>query len=69
MVEAMIEGAIVALIVGAVGFIAGRSLYRTLTGKAPACRGCGTDGCIARLDGVKGVCSSEILPVKREGGT
>lgn len=65
----MIEGVIVALIVGAVGFIAGRSLYRQLTGKNPGCRGCGTDACIARLDGVRGICSSEILPVKREDGT
>lgn len=69
MVEAMVEGVIVALIVGAVGFIAGRSLYRTLTGKAPACRGCGTGGCGARVDGMKSICSSEILPVKREGRT
>jgi len=62
----MIEGVIVALIVGAVGFIAGRSLYRTLTGKAPACRGCGTGGCGAHVDGATRECLTEIRTLKRE---
>jgi len=68
MSEAMIEGVIIALIVGAMFFMAGRSLYRTLGGKTPGCQCCGNKGCRDRLDKMKSDCSTEILPLKREGG-
>ncbi len=41
----MIETIIVSVIVGAVVIFAGRSLYRTLTGKDSGCAGCGTKSC------------------------
>ncbi|OPY86886.1 MAG: hypothetical protein A4E73_03811 [Syntrophaceae bacterium PtaU1.Bin231] len=68
MVDALMEGMIVALIVGTVGFIAGRSLYRTLTGKAPACRFCSSGGCGGRVDGVQSGCLAEIGLLKRKDG-
>jgi hypothetical protein len=41
----MIESVTVFIIVGAVLFLAIRSLYRTLTGKSDGC-GCGTGPCL-----------------------
>lgn len=66
MFEAWLEGMIIALIVGAVGFMAGRSLYRMLTGKAPACRCCSSGVCGARVDGVQSGCLTEMGTLKRE---
>jgi hypothetical protein len=68
MSEALIEGTIIALIVGAMFFMAGRSLYRTLRGKPPGCQCCGDKGCSNRLDAMKSCGSNEIFPLKREGG-
>jgi hypothetical protein len=57
----MIETIIVCVIVGAVLLFAGRSLYRTLTGKTDGCA-CGTKSCPA-----SGRCSSlEVSEKKQE---
>ena len=64
----MLETLVVALIVAAVLFLAGRSLYRTLRGKTPGCQCCGNKGCRDRLDGMKSGSPKEIFPMKREGG-
>ena len=40
----MVENVVVVAIVGLVSVLAGRSLYRSLTGKSKAC-GCGNGGC------------------------
>ena len=42
----MIENVVVGVIVGVVLILAGRSLYRTLTGKSDGCA-CGTKSCPA----------------------
>lgn len=43
----MFENIIVVGVVGTVLFFAGRSFYRTLSGKQEGCSGCGTKSCPA----------------------
>ena len=57
----MVENVVVGMIVGIVLVLAGRSFYRTLTGKSNEC-GCGNDGC-----GTPGSCSQSCRGTAERG--